>query len=154
MNVARLGILTSLLFLSGCTFLVGDHPFSSLPKSSGKLDKTPEVLVLRGQNPQVCRADQKPFTLYYFIHLRWMPFQKIWVEDEKGGEVELFGKDFTIKVKVRSQAGKWIWYETKFRTEEQGYQVTTLVMDCPAPAGSSWSSSDTVSGFAEAAVGS
>ena len=124
------------LTLSSCTFFLGDHPFSNAPRSSGKLNKTPEVFIQRGQAPQVCRVNEEPFHLYYFIHLRWMPFQKLWIEIEPNNEVELFGKDFTIKVKTRAVQGKMITIETKFRTEKQSYSVSTLVVDCKGVASS------------------
>ena len=154
MSGVRSGLLISLLFLPGCSWLVGDHPFSATPRTKGKLDKTPEVFIQRGQTPEVCRTDEKNFTLYYFIHLRWMPAQRLWVADGNGGEIELFGKDFTIRVGARAKAGMMAWFKTEFRTEKQSYYVTTLVVDCTAPAGNSWTSSGTTNGFAAPVVGS
>lgn len=153
MHLRSWGLVSAALLLSGCTTLVGDHPFSSAPRSSGKLDKTPEVFIQRGQSPQVCRENEKDFHLYYFIHLRWMPYQKVWVERADGSEVELFGKDFTIKVKARASAGKWTWYQTKFRTEKQSFSVTTLVMDCIRPT-TEWSDASVEASLSTSATAS
>jgi hypothetical protein len=106
------------------------HPFSKMPGSSGKLDKTPRVLILRGQAPEVCRTDEKPFQLFYFIHLNFMGPQSLWVEDVKRGELELFGEHFTLKVTTKATAGALTYVETKFRTAQQSYSITTRVMDC------------------------
>lgn len=113
--------------LSACSTL---HPFSDMPGSSGKLDKTPRVLILRGQSEVVCRLDEKPFQLFYFIHFNFMGPESLWVEDIKKGEVELWGEHFTLKVTTRATAGSLTYVETKFRTEKQSFSVTTVVADC------------------------
>lgn len=122
-------VLACLLATSGCGVVIGNHPFDSLPPSSGKLDKKPNVLILRGQAPEVCGEAHKSVNLVYFVHLRWMPFQTLWVETPTG-DVELFGKEFTIKVKVKVTPGYMTYAHTKFHTEKQAFELTTIVMAC------------------------
>jgi len=145
------------LDLSGCSQLLGKNPFSSLPKSSGKLDKSPEVLVLRGQSPEIC-ALPGPVKLRYFVHLKWMPAQSLWVENHAGGEIkedELFGQTFTIIVSSKATEGMVNYVETKFRTIGQDFSVVTAVVGCPAASvGSKWTSWDTASGSVEIVAGS
>jgi len=122
------------------------HPFSDMPGSSGKLDTTPRVLVLRGQAPEVCRTDEKPFQLVYFVHLNFMKPQALWVENLGKGEVELFGDAFTIRVNTRARLGYLTYVETKFRTAQRSFAITTIVMDCRGVAngvfaGDPWSTS-------------
>lgn len=132
--------------LSACSTL---HPFSDMPGSSGKLDKTPRVLILRGQSEVVCRLDEKPFQLLYFIHFNFMGPQSLWVEDTRDGgsrEIELSGEDLTIKVSTRARAGSLTYVTTKFRTLQQAYELTTIVADCRGVAsgvfaGDPWSAS-------------
>jgi len=132
-NIARLtGLLFLILSTQSCSWVVGDHPFSSLPGPSGKLDKTPEVLILRGQAPEVCRSNEETFWLYYFVVLRNMPVQELFVEDGDS-EKRLYGQHFTIKARARGHIGKLAYTETKFRLNHKSYDITTVIYMCPTP---------------------
>lgn len=159
MGWKKVWLLGLALLASRCTFVLGDHPFSNGPKSSGKLDKTPEVLLVRGQDYVVCLPERSETAkLVYFLHLKWMPPQEVWTW---GGPVDagvdrqkLFGNALTVNVNARGKRGFLSYHQINFLVGGQTYSFTTIVMDCNGVSvGRAWSFEDIVSGSVEAAAG-
>lgn len=118
-----------MLLQSGCTYFLGTHPFSKMPKSSGKLDKTPEVLILRGQGPTICSTGTKT-KLVFFIHLKWMPAQDVYVSANGGPETNLHGTSLTVNVNAASPRGMLSYHTLSVRVGSKTDKVTTGVIDC------------------------
>lgn len=131
------------------------HPFSTMPGSRGKIDTTPNVLILRGQDYVVCTKGDVTTKWTYFVHLRFMPPQEVLVRAYQGEWKKLFGTSLTVNVSGKGKAGHLSYHQTDIKVGEKVYELTTILMDCSgASAGGSWSSGDTVNGSAEAVAGS
>lgn len=123
-------LVCSFLVLSGCSSILGTHPFSTLPKSSGKLDKTPRVNIIRGQAPEVCMVGEKT-PLVYFIKLLWMEPQKVWIGvNGEPRSLSLFGTELTVNVKALGKPGYATYHELNIEVGEKLYNITTVVLDC------------------------
>lgn len=129
-----LGSLACFLLLSSCSSIIGTHPFSKLPKSSGKLNKTPEVLILRGQDYVTCSTGQLQ-ELKFFIYLKWMPAQEVWVwagpaspRPEKPGR--LFGTQLTVNMKAAGKPGFMVYHQLNIEVGGVVREVTSILVDC------------------------
>jgi hypothetical protein len=128
-----------------------------MPKSSGKLDKTPNVMISPGQTYVTCGGTEKT-RLVFFIHLRWMPFQEIfvWSGEEKPSEpARMFGKEFTVTlVAPPPPPGSWDYHQLNILVGERTYTVGTILADCQAvSAAPGWNFGDTANGSVELVVG-
>lgn len=123
--------------------------------SRGHVSKEKEVLVLRGQSPELCAKVGQPRELYYFIVLKNYPPSELWVLDGNGTKIRLFGRHFTIKVKATLEPGFLSWITTNFTFNNQDYDITTILIPCEgAFVVASWNSGATASISAEAVDGS
>jgi hypothetical protein len=152
LGYARWLLIGSLWFL-GCSPLLGNHPFSPMPGSSGKLDKTPNVLIVSGQDLVHCVAEG-PARLYFFIHLRWMPAQEVlaWSGDVKPETpAQLFGTQLTVRMLVTGPPpGVWATHVLTIQVGKQLYRRSTILANCPdVSAEPGWTSSDTANGSVE-----
>ena len=109
--------------------VIGDHPFSKLPKSSGHIDSTPNVLIVSGQNWVVCRTADTT-RLIWFIHLRFMPEQEIWGSVNGGAEGMLYGTAVTFATVVPSPPGMMGRHLLKIRVGNKTYESITIVTAC------------------------
>lgn len=123
--------------------------------TSGDYKVKKEVLVLRGQSPELCARPGQARELYYFVILRGYPPSELWVHDKSGTKIRLFGRHFTIKVKATLQPGFMSWVTTNFTFNNQEYDVTSILIPCEgAFVAWSWNSGATASISADTVDGS
>lgn len=108
--------------------------FGYRPQTMGKLDKTPEVLILRGQDYITCLprgAEQVKLT--FFVHLRWMPAQEVlvWSGDTKPeNPARLFGTELTVNMNAHSKKEMLSYHQLNLEVAGRTYDMMTLVADC------------------------
>jgi len=130
-----------------------------MPKSSGKLNKTPEMLILRGQDYVACLpARTQRLDLKFFIFLKWMPAQEVlvWTGSERPAKPQsLFGTELTVNMISYSRPGTVTYHTLNLELAGVLRQVTTVIVDCSlASADPKWNSGVTANGFVESAAGS
>lgn len=131
--VARIARAILALTLSGCSLVIGNHPFSSLPQSSGQLDRTPDVLIARGESDVVCGKGDST-ELHFFVTLRWMPAQQIiaWTGrvDSNSQRAYMYGSTVSLTVNARGVPASAAYHQVNFLVGGRTYSVTTIVLDC------------------------
>jgi hypothetical protein len=131
-----LALALALFTLSGCSLLFGDHPFSGLPATSGKLDKTPEVLFVRGESEVVCAVPEEKVTLSFFVFFKWMPPPEqviVWSGTVDGAAPRQYLKgspEMTFNLIAKVPVGMMAYHMLNLLVDGKLYTETTILVDC------------------------
>ncbi len=126
-------VVLVVLMLGACSTILGDHPFSDGPKSSGHVDVSPHVVILRGQDYQLCAnpAKEKSRTLYFFVYLNNMGPRKVTVTTVSGSKTVEAEGELTVKVNAQIVEGYLAYHTTRIEVEgDKAYEMTTVIGRC------------------------
>lgn len=96
----------------------------------GHIDKKPSVLIVRGQDYEICGRASVPLPIVYFIFLRNMPPQRIALTAKDGVAYVTMGAELTVTSSGTPADGLSVHYAITATIAGREYDLSTDVTTC------------------------